>query len=205
MKSKMLLGVLCIAVVGIAASGCKKQGGTVDHLKKAITGETTASAKYAACAKKAREEKLVKIAILFEAASKAEAIHAKKHTAVLETAGLKMDPITPRFIVKSTKENLEDAIKGESYEIDTMYPEFIKNAKDEKKDDAAASFDAAFQVEKKHKALYTAALDALNKNDMKALPDSYAVCPVCGNTFGATVPATCEICGAPKKDFFVVK
>jgi rubrerythrin len=107
--------------------------------------------------------------------------------------------------VKSTKENLEDAIKGETHEIDTMYPEFIKKANDEKKDDAAASFDVAFQVEKKHKELYTAALDALNRNDLKALPDSYAVCPVCGNTFGANIPAKCEICGEPKKDFIIVK
>jgi rubrerythrin len=205
MKRKMSIGILCVAVAAVAMTGCKKQEGTVDNLKKAITGETTASAKYAACAQKAREEKFDTIARLFEAASKAEAIHAKKHTAVLEAAGVKMDPITPQFSVKSTKENLEDAIKGESYEIATMYPEFINKAKEEKKDDAAASFNFAFQVEKRHRELYSAALDALNRNDMKALPDAYSVCPVCGNTFGANVPAQCEICGEPKKDFIVVK
>jgi rubrerythrin len=205
MNSKMLIGILCCAVAAAAVNGCKKQDGTVENLKKAITGETTASAKYAACAQKAREEKFDKIARLFEAASKAEAIHAKKHLVVLEAAGVKMDPITPQFAVKTTKENLADAIKGESYEIETMYPEFIKKAQEEKKDDAAASFNYAFQVEKIHKQLYTAALEALNKDDMKALPDAYSVCPVCGNTFGATVPAQCDICGAPKKDFIVFK
>lgn len=205
MKSRILIGVLCLSVAAVSVSGCKKQEGTVENLKKAITGETTASAKYAAYAKKAKEEKFASIALLFEAASRAESIHAKKHTAVLEAAGARMDPITPRFTVKSTKENLQDAISGESYEIDTMYPEFIKKATDEKKDDAAASFDAAWKVEKKHKELYTAALAALEKNDMKALPAAYSVCPVCGNTFGANVPAVCEICGEQKKDFIVVK
>jgi rubrerythrin len=205
MKSKIFIGVLCFAVAVVTVNGCKKQEGTVDNLKKAITGETTASAKYAACAIKAKEEKFDKIARLFEAASKAEAIHAKKHTEVLKAAGVDMDPITPQFSVKSTRENLQDAIAGESYEIATMYPEFIKKASDEKKSDAVASFDAAFKVEKKHKELYTAALAALEKNDLKALPDAYSVCPVCGNTFGKNVPAACDICGAPKKDFIIVK
>ena len=205
MKSRILIGVLCFAVAAVTVNGCKKQEVTVDNLKKAITGETTASAKYAAYSKKAKEEKFDKIARLFEAASMAEAIHAKKHTEVLAAAGLKMDPITPQFSVKSTKENLRDAINGESYEIETMYPEFIKKAKDEMKDDVAVSFDAAYKVEKKHNDLYTAALGALEKNDLKALPDAYSVCPVCGNTFDNRVPDTCEICGVPKKKFMVVK
>jgi len=205
MKNKILIGVLCLTVAAAAVNGCKKQQGTEDNLKKAITGETTASVKYAAFAKKAKEEKFDKIARLFEAAYKAEAIHAVKHTEVLEAAGVKMDTITPQFAVKSTRENLQDAINGESYEIETMYPEFINKANDENKGDAAASFDAAFKVEKKHKELYTAALAAIDKNDMKVLPDVYLVCPVCGNTFDKNVPANCEVCGAPKKDFIIVK
>ncbi len=205
MKDTILIGVLCFAVAAVTVNGCKKQEGTIDNLKKAITGETTASAKYKACAKKAKEEKLDKIARLFEAASLAESIHAKKHTAVLEAAGAKMDPILPQFMVKSTKENLRNAIKGESHEIDSMYPEFIQKARDEKEDDSAFSFDYAFQVEKKHKELFTEALGALEKNEMKALPDTYLVCLVCGNTFGARIPDACEICGVPEKDFVAIK
>jgi rubrerythrin len=30
--------------------------------------------------------------------------------------------------VKSTRENLEAAVKGETYERDTMYPDFLKQA-----------------------------------------------------------------------------
>jgi rubrerythrin len=205
MKKNVCIGILCIAVAAMAVTGCKKQAGTIENLKAAITGETTASAKYAAYAQKAKEEKLGKIAILFEAASKAESVHVKMHTAVLDAMGVKMDPITPQFTVKTTKENLEDAIKGESYEIGKMYPEFIKKANEEAKKDAAASFDRAFQVEKKHNDLYKSALDALNKKDVKSLPDAYAVCMVCGNTFGANVPAICDICGEPKKDFAIIK
>lgn len=205
MKKIILIGGLCCCVALMTFPGCKKQGGTIENLKAAITGETTASAKYAAYAKKAKEEKLDKIAKLFEAASKAEAVHAKKHTGVLEKMGVKMEPITPQFTVKTTKENLDDALKGETYEIETMYPGFIKKAKDEGKDDAVISFDWAFQVEKKHQALYKDAIAALAKNDLKLLPDAYSVCPTCGNTFGANVPKVCEICGVAQAQFIIVK
>ncbi len=205
MKNYLLISLVCFSVAAMAVSGCKKQAGTVENLKAAITGETTASAKYAAYAKKAKEEKLEKIAKLFEAASKAEAIHAQKHTAVLDKMGAAMDPITPQVTVKSTKENLMDAIKGESHEIDSMYPDFIKKAKDEGKDDAAGSFDYAFQVEKVHLVLYRGALAALEKNDVAGLADSYAVCPVCGNTIAGTAPDNCGICGVPAADFIIMK
>ena len=205
MRSNLMVVVICCSVVVMAASGCKKQSGTVENLKAAITGETTASAKYAAYAKKAKEEKFDKIAELFEAASRAESIHARKHTSVLLNMGEKMDPITPRFAVQSTRENILDAIKGESYEVSTMYPDFIKKAREEGKDDAAGSFDYAFQVEKVHHGLYQAALAALDRNDFTGLADSYAVCPVCGNTVAGIAPANCEICGVPGAEFIILK
>ncbi|HPL15109.1 MAG TPA: rubrerythrin family protein, partial [Spirochaetota bacterium] len=177
-----IIGIVCFSMAITAFAGCKKKDTTVENLKSAITGETTASKKYAAFAQKAKEEKLDKIAKLFEAASNAEAAHAKKHTAVLEKMGEKMGSLDIKVNVKSTKENLDDALKGETYEIDTMYPDFIKKAKEEGKDEAANAFDWAFQVEKMHQAFYKAAIDALAKNDLKNLSDTYAVCPVCGNT-----------------------
>ncbi len=205
MKSKLLISILCFGVAAMATAESNKTEGTIDNLKAAITGETTASAKYAACAKKAREENFEKIALLFEAASKAEAIHAKGQTTVLEKMGVKMDPITPHFTVKTTKQNLEDAIKGESGEIATMYPDFIKKAKEEGNNDAVMHFSGAFEVEKMHKELYTAALNALNKKDIKPLPDHYSVCLTCGATFAGNGPEKCGICGVPQAEFLIVK
>ena len=90
---------------------------TIENLKDALTGETTASAKYLAYSKKAKEEGFNKIALLFEAASKSEKVHANNHKAVLQQLDVKVGKIEPKFEVKSTKENLEDAINGESYEV----------------------------------------------------------------------------------------
>ena len=112
---------------------------TITNLQAAFKGETTASAKYEAYSKKAEEEGLHEIAMLFHAASMAENIHANNHKVVLEVAGQTTPEITPEFTVKSTKENLLDAIEGESYESNTMYPGFMITAK-EAKNELAVSF-----------------------------------------------------------------
>lgn len=200
-----VIGIICLSLAVTAFSGCKKKDATVENLKNAITGETTASKKYAAYAQKAKEEKFDKVARLFEAASKAEAAHAKKHTGVLEKMGAKMGAMDIKVTVKSTKENLDDALKGETHEIESMYPDYIKMAKEEGKDDAASTFEWAFQVEKMHQAFYKAAIDALAKNDLKNLPDTYAVCPICGNTVAGKAPNLCPICGAAQADFIIIK
>ncbi|MCU0848914.1 MAG: rubrerythrin family protein [Spirochaetes bacterium] len=203
---RQILIIISVAAMTLSiAAGCKGESKTVINLKAAITGETTASAKYAAYAKKADDEGFGKIAALFRAASKAEAIHAANHAAVLEKMGQKMSKITPKFEVKPTKENLEDAIKGESYEIKTMYPEFIKTAGDEKINEPVESFNFAMDTEKVHLAAYTEALVQLKKKDMKKMPAEYMVCPRCGNTFGENVPNICNICGEPKAKFISIK
>jgi rubrerythrin len=178
---------------------------TVDNLKAAIIGESTASAKYLAYSKKAKEEGLGKIALLFEAASKSENIHANNHRSVLEQLGIKMEKVNPKFEVKSTKENLQDAINGESYEVATMYPDFIKAANDGNVTLAVISFNYAFQTEKKHKDLYKDALDKLNSKTVNSMPSNYYVCSTCGNTYAGQAPNRCGISMTPKDRFLEVK
>lgn len=206
--NRSFLLTLLVSLTLVCTQSCKPgapTAKTVDNLKAAITGETTASARYAAFAKKAQEEGYAKIAVLFNAASKAESFHAKKHTSVLEKLGEKMGPIETKFEVKSTKENLEAAIQGESHEITSMYPDFIAAAKAEQKDEAVTSFEWANTVEKIHLDLYKAALAALAKKDFKGLSDKFAVCPLCGNTIDKNVPANCPICGEPRAEFVIIK
>lgn len=178
---------------------------TIENLKAAITGETTASAKYLAFAEKAKAEGYEEIASLFSATSKAEAIHAENHLKVLEKMSEKFEAKADSFEVKTTKENLEAALKGESYEIDTMYPDFIKTAETDKEDGAKKSFNWAFETEKKHKELYQKAIDALDKNKVKELSKKYYVCPKCGNTYTQTnVEETCAFCGTGKDKFIEI-
>lgn len=165
-----------------------------NDLLAAFKGETTASAKYAAYSKKAEQEGFHQIALLFKAASAAEKIHANNHKTVLEDAGTKVGAINPEFTVKSTKENLLDAIRGESYEASTMYPEFLKDADAAGNQMALLTFNYAFKTEKKHRVLYENALAALESNNVKSVSSVYYVCPTCGNTYEADPSSRCGIC-----------
>jgi len=200
MKVRRTISLILMLLTGITVyAGSEK---TMENLKAAFKGESTALAKYAAFAEQARKEGFVPIAILFNATSRAEAIHAMNHKAVIEKMGGKTDPVTPEFTVKTTRENLEDAMKGENYEMMTMYPEFTKVAKDENASDALKSFRWAMETEKKHYLMYTNALNGLNKNDVKSLPRVYWVCPKCGNTYDQVKPEDkCAFCYTSRDKF----
>lgn len=179
---------------------------TIENLKAAIKGETTASAKYAAYAEKAKEEGFMQIAVLFRATSKSEEIHAQNHTKVLTALGEKMDEFKPEFEVKTTKENLDDAIKGEKYEVDTMYPDFIKTSTADTIPDATSSFYWAMNVEKKHAELYQSAIDALATKNIKIMQNEYLVCPTCGNTFPVgKIDDICLVCATAKEKYISIK
>jgi rubrerythrin len=175
---------------------------TIANLKAAYKGESTASAKYAAYAEQARKEGLVSIAIMFTATSKSEAIHASNHKVVLERLGQKVNAVKPEFTVKTTKENLEDAAKGESYEIITMYPGFLATAKEEDVTDGVKSIRWAMNTEKNHLIFYNKALEALKAGKAGTLPKLYWVCPKCGNTFDVAKPGKeCPLCGTASSKY----
>jgi len=157
---------------------------TENNLKEAFAGESQANRKYLAFAKKAEAEGFKQIARLFRAAAEAETVHAHNH--LRELGG-----------IKSTKENLEEAINGESYEFQKMYPQMIKDAGAEGIKGALRSFNFANEVEKIHAELYKKALENIGKNPAV----DYYVCQVCGNTVEGEPPDECPICGAKKKMF----
>jgi rubrerythrin len=154
------------------------------NLKDAFAGESQANRKYLAYAKKAEQEGHKQAAKLFRAAAAAETIHAHNHLRALG-------------VVKSTKDNLMDAINGESYEFQKMYPQMIADAKAEGNDGALKSFNFANEVEKIHAALYKKALENLGKG----LDTDYYVCSVCGFTAEGEAPDVCPVCGAKKQAF----
>ncbi len=201
-----IISVLSLLLTGILVYANNPSADlTINNLKDALTGETTASAKYMAYSKKAKEEGYNKIALLFKAASKAEGIHANNHRAVLEQLSVKVGKIEPKFEVKSTKENLEDAIKGESYEVASMYPGFIKTAQEGNVNLALISFNYAYQTEKKHKAMYQNALEKLNNNKENTLSSLYMVCTTCGNTYDGKAPKRCGISMTPRERFITIQ
>jgi rubrerythrin len=151
-----------------------------DALKEAFAGESQANRKYLAFAVKADQEGYPQAARLFRAAAEAETIHAHSHLKALKGIG-------------STRENLVEAVGGETHEFKSMYPRMIEVAKAEGNKEAERSFHFANEVEKIHAGLYEKMLVGLG-SAAEAYP--YYVCPICGYTADREAPSSCPVCGA---------
>jgi len=158
---------------------------TEDALKEAFAGESQANRKYLAFAAKADQEGFAQAARLFRAAAEAETVHAHAHLKAMKG-------------IRSTKENLQEAVAGETHEFKSMYPAMIEAAKAEGHKEAERSFVFANEVEKIHAGLYQQLLDNL---DSAKESYSYYVCPVCGYTAEKEAPETCPVCGTKGKMF----
>lgn len=164
---------------------------TDKNLQDAFAGESQANRKYLAFAKKADADKFPQVAKLFRAAAEAETVHAHAH---LRVAGG----------VKGTVENLSEAIEGEGFEFQDMYPKFVAEAVAEGNKPAEISFKNAMAVEEIHHSLYNGALAAVKAGS--DLPEAKIyVCAVCGNTVAGDAPDKCPICGVSKDRFAEVK
>lgn len=191
------------ALTGEAATAKVEVKSTLENLQAAFNGESNASAKYAAFAKKADAEGYGKVASLFRAASKAEEIHAKNHAAVITKLGGKAKADIKLPEIKSTRENLQAALQGETYEFKAMYPAFLKKARADRDRAAIRTFNFATGTEAGHAKLYKEALD--NLEAWKGANVEFFVCKECGNTVTKVDFETCPICHEPKSFYFPVK
>lgn len=124
---------------------------TDDNLRIAFADESQTNIEYLAYAHRAIDEGLVEIAQLFREAAGAEVVHALSHLRTMN-------------MVRSTRENLEEAAEGESLQIISMYPKFIKEAEEEDRPEAAESFRIAFEREKHHRDMFRQALKKLKQS-----------------------------------------
>ncbi len=123
---------------------------TETNLQQAITGEARARLKYTAFAMQAMQEGHPEVAQLFLEAAGAETIHGISH---LRVAGG----------ITSTRAHLDESANGEDDEIEEMYPRFIREAEEEARSDAAASFRLALEREKHHRATFKEAFGAFEQ------------------------------------------
>ena len=110
---------------------------TIKNLESAFAGESQAHTKYRYFAKIAREEGHEEIAKHFEHTADQELLHAWGHLELL-------------IGKPSTKECLEKAIEGETYEFTVMYPEFEAVAKNEGNENAAREAQEQIVESKEH-------------------------------------------------------
>ena len=110
---------------------------TLKNLESALAGESMAHIKYRYFARIAREEGFEEVAKHFEHTADQEIKHAWGHLELL-------------IGKPNTKECLEKAIEGETYEFTQMYPQFKQNAEWENQAAAAKEFDEQITESSEH-------------------------------------------------------
>lgn len=153
-KSWMVLTVVALSafVAGLAVARTQQLNRkTMENLHAAMKGEAFAYASYMLYAEQARKTGHPEIAELFENAAKTERFEHFAEEA--ELAGL----------VGTNEENLQTAIKGESYEATTMYKDFADEATSVEDHQAAERFEEIRHDEMKHQAMFEAALQKLEQ------------------------------------------
>ena len=133
-----------------ARSGSLSQK-TQDNLSTAMHGEAFAYAKYSLYAQQARQHSNVELANLFRKAANTERLQHFAEEAQL--AGL----------VGRDADNLKDAIKGESYEVEAMYREFAERAAAAGDKSAADRFEEVRHDEMGHRDAFKAALEKMER------------------------------------------
>jgi len=123
---------------------------TIKNLEAAFAGESQAHTKYRYFARIARAEGFEDVAKHFEHTADQELQHAWGHLELL-------------IGKPTTKECLEKAIEGETYEFTTMYPDFKRAAEIE--GNTKAVFEASHQIEesKEHAEQFAAILAKAEK------------------------------------------
>ncbi|MBN2199637.1 MAG: rubrerythrin family protein [Candidatus Aminicenantes bacterium] len=160
---------------------------TEENLKNAFAGESQAHMKYLAFAEKAESEKRPNTARLFRANSYAEQVHAVNHLRTLSG-------------IKTTLDNLREAVEGENFEVEEMYPAYISIAVEQGEKGAERATRWALAAEKVHSGFYQKASESVAAGkdaDFGAIQ----VCSVCGWTGEGEAPDTCPVCGSPKTKF----
>jgi rubrerythrin len=154
---------------------------TEKNLDDAFSGESQAHMRYLIFAEKAEEEGFPNVARLFRAVAYAEQVHAANHYNVLG-------------MIRSTAENLQVAIDGETYEVNEMYPAYNALAKLQEEKGAQRTTEWALQAERIHVSIYQRAGQSVESGKDISFGTIY-VCSVCGYTSEEEIDR-CPICGA---------
>lgn len=182
---------------------------TIQDLLVAFDDETNAQAKYLAFAEKADAEHLHGAASLCRAAARSEHFHAASHARAMKQLGVDAWCALREVNVKSTLENMRDALEGEQHEIAAMYPGVLEEAQKQKNRTVIRSFAWALEAEKAHARLYAEAaalIEGGKKDAWVGASRAFFVCTKCGYT-AATIhrEESCPVCRGAQEEFEAVE
>jgi rubrerythrin len=132
---------------------------THENLKQAFATESQANRRYLYFARAADVEGYPEVGALFRDTSEAGTGHAFGHMDFLKRVG---DPATDAAF-GNTRENLQSAIEGETYECTQMYPGMAETAREEGFAEVAEWFEALARAERSHAGRFAKGLETLKE------------------------------------------
>lgn len=163
---------------------------TEENLKAAFIGESQTRTKYSYYAQIARKEGYHYIAKIFEETAENEKYHALEEFKLL-------------YDEKDTAANLKEAIEGENYETEEMYPKFAREAEVEGNKEACILFNQIGKIEKNHRDRFKKLLELIESGSVYEREEPIRwKCSICGYTYeGREAPTRCPYCKHPKQYF----
>lgn len=201
----LILSIICISNVAgssdrdAKASKAPVISPTSRNLMIAYNGQLHAKEKFLAFAKKADKEGYLKAGQLFRAAANSVEIHARNTAKALTDLGITPAATVRKHKVRSTKENLSEAIKSDGYKSEKLFPKFLKQAKTDNTQAAVIAFGSMAKVDANRKILFQNAL--INLENYKAATKGFYVCQICGNVVEVIDFTDCPVCGYPTSEY----
>jgi len=161
---------------------------TEKNLLKTFANEARGLTKYTLFAEKALDEGYEEVAEDFMEIALEELAHAR------EVFGRYLN------LVKSTSENLDSAVKGETDDYSDLYVRYENDARDEGFEDIANFYKKLIEVEREHSEFFGGVKDSIKYDDTR---DASWRCLNCGNVIHSReIPESCELC-KHSKDYII--
>ena len=160
---------------------------TEQNLKDAAANEALAHIKYMIYSDIAKDAGELEAARMFDKHAGHEKEHAELWLSYLDE-------------LSDTDDNLDRAIRGETYESTEYYPDYARIAKEEGFYEISDKFMMTGEVEKQHTSHLNELADAMANNQLKqGDAETEWCCTNCGyHTKGNIPPEVCPLCGYPK-------
>ena len=161
---------------------------TDENLKAAVADESLARNRYSYFAEMAKKEGYRYIAKIFEEIAENEKYHAMEEFRLL-------------LGERDTATNLREAVNGERYESESMYPNYAMEAEVEGNRAAAILFQQISKIEKQHLDRFAKLLDMVESGTVfkRDTPIKWK-CSICGYTYeGFEPPKRCPYCKHPRE------
>ena len=161
---------------------------TSENLMEAFTGESLARNRYSYFAEMAKKDGYRYIAKIFEEIAENEKYHA-------------MEEIKLLLGERDTLTNLREAVEGEQFESEEMYPRFATEAEVEDNRAATVLFRQISKIEEQHCERFKKLLEMVESGNVfrREHPIKWK-CSICGYTHdGLEPPNRCPYCKRPQE------